>query len=138
MANITLKKDSQSPEKQTQDPMQIERTYQQNVFAPKTDIYEQKDTLVLIADMPGIDENNVNIDIERRILTISGNPQPQQFKDYRMVYNEYEYGQFERSFTLSDNVDIENIKATVKDGVLKIILPKAKNALPKKISVKAG
>ena len=124
------------PEAQT--PTELERTHERTVFIPRTDIYERDDVLVLVADMPGVDENSVAINVDRRVLTIAGRVTPEQVADHRPAYAEYETGDFERSFTLAEEVDVDKIEATVKNGVLSLVLPKSEAAKPKKIAVKAG
>ena len=119
-------------------PTEMERTRERTVFLPRTDIYERDNALVLVADMPGVDENSVEINVEQRVLTITGRVTPQEVADHRLTYAEYEAGDFERSFTLSEEVDVDQIKATVKGGVLRLVMPKSEAAKPKKISVKAG
>ncbi|MBN2377152.1 MAG: Hsp20/alpha crystallin family protein [Sedimentisphaerales bacterium] len=140
MANINIKKEpSQNIEKsEAQSPAAMERTRERTVFVPRTDIYENADALVLISDIPGVDENSVEINVDRRVLTIAGRVAPEQLTDHRLSYTEYENGDFERSFTLADEVDVDKIEAAVKNGVLRLVLPKSEAAKPKKITVKAG
>jgi len=133
------KREEQSLEKtEAQSPAEMERTRERTVFIPRTDIYERDDALVLVADMPGVDENTVDINVDRRMLTITGSVTPEQVENNRLIYAEYEIGDFERSFTLTEEVDVDKIKATVKNGVLRLVLPKSEAAKPKKITVKAG
>ena len=140
MANVNVNKEpSGAIEKsEAQSPGEMERTREKMVFIPRTDIYEQNDGLVLVADMPGVDENGVDINVDRRVLTISGRVAPEAVENHRLAYGEYETGDFERSFNLAEEVDVDNIEATVKNGVLRLILPKSEAAKPKKITVKAG
>ena len=140
MSNIEVKKEAnQTMEKaEAQTPGQMERTHERMVFIPRTDIYETADGLVLVADMPGVDENSVDINVERRVLTITGQMNTKESVLGRAMYTEYETGDYERSFTLAEEVDAEHIAATVKNGVLRLILPKSEKAKPKKIAVKAG
>jgi len=141
MANINIKKDAAHPieKSQAKTPMETERTHERTVFVPRTDIYARDDdALVLVADMPGVDENSVDINVEHRILTISGRVPPEQVENHRPTYTEFETGDFERSFTLNEEVDVDRIEATVKNGVLRLVLPKSEAAKPKKIAVKAG
>jgi len=107
-------------------------------FVPRVDIYETKDSLFLIADMPGVDEQSVDVELEKNILTIAGRVDPAEAKDKSIVYSEYEIGDYERIFTLSDEIDRDKIYATVKNGVLRLELPKAEKAKPKKITIKAA
>ena len=117
--------------------MDAERTREQACFVPRVDIYENDDTIFLTADMPGADESSVDISIENNVLTISGNVEPMQPEGYSLTYSEYRVGDYQRSFSVSSQVDQENIKATLKDGVLYLELPKV-GPTTKKIAVKAG
>jgi len=115
-----------------------ERGRDLTIFVPATDIYEDKDSLVVLVDMPGVDEKSVEIHVEHNILTIGATVQSEDFAGHQETYREYETGRFERQFTLSDEVEFSKIEATVRDGVLRIVLPKAEAARPRKIPVKAG
>ena len=122
----------------TENTAATERIRNVKTFVPRVDIYETKDALFLIADMPGIDEQTVDVELEKNILTISGRVENGKVKDYRLVFSEYEVGDYERTFTLSDAIDREKIKANVKHGVLRLELPKAEEVKPKKIIINAA
>ncbi|KUG21445.1 heat shock protein, hsp20 family [hydrocarbon metagenome] len=107
-------------------------------FTPRVDIYETREALFLIADMPGVDEKTVDVELEKNILTIAGRVENGVVKGYSLVFSEYEVGDYERTFTLSDEIDREKIKATVKQGVLRLELPKAEKVKPKKIAINAA
>ncbi len=138
ITNPTENQESDITKQEAQTALETERTRTRKVFIPRTDIYEREDALVVVADMPGVDENAVDIQVERRVLTITGRVAPERFDPYRLEYGEYEIGDYERSFSLSDEVDVNKIQATVKQGILRIELPKAEAAKPKKITVQAG
>lgn len=114
-----------------------EQTRTNKVFVPRTDIYESKDHLLLLADMPGVKQDAVDITLEHNILTIHGHVEPPKFEEYSLTYAEYRLGDYRRVFTLSNEIDRDGIQASVKNGVLKLILPKSKNAIPRKITVQA-
>lgn len=121
------------------NPLQAETTHSRRVFIPRTDIIEKADSIILIADMPGVDEQNVDITLEKGVLTMHGTVNAEAYhQDYRVAYAEYGIGDFRRSFTVTDEIDQDKIEATVKDGVLRLILPKAEKTKPKKITVKTG
>jgi len=115
-----------------------ERTRARKSFVPRVDIYETNEELVVMADMPGVDEKSVDIILEKNVLTINGNVEPIHPDNYNLAYAEYEEGDFVRSFTLSNEIDLNKIEATVKDGVLHLHLPKIGQAQTKKIAVKAA
>ncbi len=121
----------------TENVSATERIRNVKTFVPRVDIYENKDSLFLVADMPGIDEKTVDIELEKNVLTITGRVENGRIKDGTLMYSEYEIGDYERVFNLSDEIDRERIVATVKNGVLRLELPKAEKAKPKKIAIKA-
>ena len=107
------------------------------VFLPPADIYETRDNIVVLAEMPGVAPDGVDITLERRVLTIRGRSATSDHSGYQRVYNEYANGDYERAFTLSENIDRDRIEATLKDGVLNLVLPKAECARARKIELKA-
>jgi len=115
-----------------------ERIRNVKTFVPRVDIFENKDSLFLVADMPGVDEGTVDIELEKNVLTINGRVENGRIKDAALMYSEYEIGDYERVFTLSDEIDRDKIVATVKNGVLRLELPKAEKVKPKKIEVQAA
>lgn len=114
-----------------------ERTRAARVFNATVDIIEKNDHIVVIADMPGVDENSVDVTVEKNVLSIYGRVEAGVPEGSKPVYSEYSLGDYQRDFTLADEVDREKIKATVKNGVLRLILPKAESARTRRIEVKA-
>lgn len=131
MADIT--KEMQKRESELEKG--VERTRAEKVYTPVVDIMEQKNDIVLIADMPGVDEHSVDITLEKNLLTIYGHVEPNIPENHKLAIAEYGVGDYQRTFTISDEIDKEHIRASVKDGVLKLTLPKAKDAKTKKIPV---
>lgn len=115
-----------------------ERTRPVKAYVPRADIYETDNDLVIVADMPGVDETTLDITLEKNVLSIKGFVDFPSPENYSLAYAEYEVGDFERSFTLSNDFDQENISAKVKNGVLYIHLPKAGPTKTKKITVNAA
>lgn len=107
------------------------------VFIPAVDIYESENSLTLVADMPGVPLENVDIDLDSDQLTIRGTV-PQEQEDGKVLFREYTVGDYYRQFTLSNDIDREKIQASMKNGVLKLVLPKAEAAKPRKITVKSS
>ncbi|MCK9229872.1 MAG: Hsp20/alpha crystallin family protein [Syntrophales bacterium] len=108
------------------------------VYVPRVDIFETMESITLLADMPGVDEQSVDIIIEKDVLTINGTVEPESHTDFRLVHADYGTGDYRRSFTVTDEIDHNRIEAVVKNGVLKLVLPKAERAKPKKITVKTA
>jgi HSP20 family molecular chaperone IbpA len=119
-------------------PAEIERTRNRKTFVPKVDIYERGKDTILLANMPGVDEKSVDINLDKNVLTIIGRAELEKHDNYRLAYAEYETADYQRSFTLSNEINTNKIEAIVKNGVLRLVLPKAEEAKPKKINVKAG
>ncbi len=106
------------------------------VYYPDVDIYETKDKLVITADLPGVSPENVEIDLKDDVLTIKATVNLYGEKE-KPILTEYEVGDYYRQFMLAKTIDQSKIEAVMKDGVLKLILPKAEAAKPRKIEVKA-
>jgi HSP20 family protein len=114
---------------------EAEWTRSRKMYTPKVDIYETKDAIFILADMPGVDEQSANVKLEKGVLTIQGTVKPETYKDRTITYYEYDWGDYHRSFTLSDEVDKDKIEASVKNGVLRLVLYKAEPAKAKKIQI---
>lgn len=129
-AKDVQKKEAETPEKG-------ELTRARKIYSPAVDIIERKDDILVLADMPGVNDASVDITLEKNVLTIYGKVDPEIPEKHTLYLSEYGVGDYQRVFTLTDEVDREKIQATVKNGVLKILLPKAEVLKTKKISVKA-
>jgi len=125
------------PKKEVIKADETERTRDRLCYIPKTDIYETKDEIVLVANIPGADKDSVDITLEKNILSISAFVDNDIPDGYECIYSEYESGDFQRSFRLSDEVDQNKINAVVSNGELHLYLPKIEPAKAKKIKVKA-
>ena len=108
----------------------------EGAFAPALDIVEEKDTLLVKADLPGLTKEDLAVSIQDNVLTIKGERKYDTEKKETNYYRrERSYGQFIRTVELPVSVDANKIAATFKDGVLHVTLPKAENAKPKEIKV---
>ncbi len=107
-------------------------------FAPAVDIYEDEGTITVQAQVPGVKAEDVHIDVENNVLTISGDRKLER-EDKREGYHRIEssYGSFTRSFMLPEAADSEKVEAGLSDGVLTVRIPKRPEAAPKRIEVKA-
>jgi HSP20 family protein len=138
-AKMTDREGMLEPQKEEMNQSEeTERTRDRQVYTPRADIYETEDAIIVLTDVPGVDENSVDITIEKNVLTINALVEPEQPDNYRCTYAEYGTGDYERSFILSNQVEREGIEAAVKDGVLRLSLPKSKQAKTRKIKVTAG
>jgi len=115
-----------------------ERTRERPVYAPRVDIVETEDALELYADMPGVTKDSVEVTLEQRVLSIRGQSAANLPEGgLAPIYLEYEPGDYERAFTLSDAVDPTGIEARVRAGVLYLRLLKAGPAKRQRIEVRA-
>ena len=108
------------------------------LYRPIADILERQDGVVVQIEMPGVPSDDVEISVERRVLTVRGRTRVTAPEGYRLVYAEYGEGDYERSFTLSQDIDEGKIAAEMRNGVLTLTLPRAEAAKPRKIQVKAA
>lgn len=105
---------------------------------PLIDIHEGPDGLVLEADLPGVAQENVAIQLEDNVLTLTAKVGPAVHGEARVLHEEYRQSDFHRSFILSDEVDRERITADLKNGVLRLTLPKAERAKTRRIEIKSS
>lgn len=133
-----MEKELQTQKQEVQETEGVERTRAARVYIPKVDIYSEADGVVILVDVPGVDEEGLDISLEKKVLTINGYVTTDEPEGYDLTYSEYSVGDYQRSFTIPDEIDTENIEASIKDGVLKIHLSRAPEAQSRKISVKAG
>lgn len=108
------------------------------VFIPAVDILENERELVVLADMPGVETKNIDVDLRDNQLTIIGRVDPVESDKETHLYKEFEWGDYYRQFALSNVIDQTKISATMEDGVLRLTLPKVEKAKPQKIKVTAG
>ena len=114
-----------------------EQTKPGPLFTPAVDIFETDQEITLLADMPGVKAKDLNIDLRDDILTLDGEVEPPEGKSEMDVFREYQSGKYSRQFSLSQVIDQSKIDAELKDGVLRLKLPKVAAATPRKIAVKA-
>jgi HSP20 family protein len=109
------------------------------VWAPALDISERKDAYVVTVEVPGVKQEDIDITLEDGLLTIAGErKQTQESSDEQFHRVERRYGAFRRSITLPSQVQADAIEASYDNGVLEVLLPKAEEAKPKKITVRSG
>ena len=112
------------------------KPYQGSAY-PKVNVYEYEDKVGIVAEIPGLDKKQLNVDVEEGVLTISGDKHS-TFEDdgAKVLRRELKQSSFKRSFELGDQLDGDNINANFKDGVLSISIPKIEPEKPKKHTIK--
>jgi len=115
---------------------QAEGTHEGLYYEPAVDIYETEEALHLVADMPGVASDGVEIDLREGQLTLHGKGAP--VEEAGVQYREFRPGSYYRRFTLSEAIDQEKIEAKLQNGVLEVKLPKVPKAVPRKIQVQVG
>jgi HSP20 family protein len=104
-------------------------------YTPPVDIFENNEEYLLYAEIPGASENDVDVTIEKNVLTITAKVKVDVPEGYRLFYSEYGIGDYKRSFELGNEIDQDKIEASVKNGILKLRLPKIQPTV-KKIQIK--
>ena len=105
-------------------------------WTPRVDIYEDEDAIVLKAELPGVEKDNIVVDVEGRVLTLKGKRlSDNEVKEESYYRRERTFGSFERRFNLPDHVEPEKITADYKDGILKLGIPKPEENKPRQITV---
>ncbi|MBW1721450.1 MAG: Hsp20/alpha crystallin family protein [Deltaproteobacteria bacterium] len=122
--------------KKTEVTTPAEQTKPGLVFTPAVDIFETDNEITLLADMPGVKAEDLNIDLRENVLTLDGDVKTPEGENEVDVIREYRTGKYHRQFSLSQVIDQSKIEAELKDGVLRLRLPKAEAATPRKIAVK--
>lgn len=108
------------------------------VFKPTVDIFENDTEITLLADIPGVRTDDLAIDLREDTITLTGDVKPPESEGESYIFKEYSFGKYFRQFTLSEVIDQSKIEANLKDGVLRVKLPKIQKAAPRKITVSAA
>jgi HSP20 family molecular chaperone IbpA len=118
-----------------QETPAVRRAEQTRYFQPATDIAETEEAVVLTLDMPGVAKEDVDVTVDKDMLTIIGRAHPEETGE--PVYRETYVGDYRRQFTLTADVDAQDVSASMSDGVLTLRVGKAKEAKPRKIQIAA-
>lgn len=115
----------------------VNQSESREAYLPRCDIYERQDAIVVLADMPGVDEKGAEVRLEKNVLELIGrvNKRSERHRYERCEYGE---GDYYRNLRLSDGIDTERIEASMKNGVLRVVLPKSQKHRPRKIEVKSA
>ncbi len=112
-----------------------EKTVPGKYYVPYTDIFEEDDALIVVMEIPGVDRNDTEINVDKNILSVEAKISHAKYDGLSPVYTEYNIGHYSRSFALSNEIDQDGISAKTEDGVLTLRLPKGKGAQPRRIEV---
>ena len=115
-----------------------EQTRPGPVYSPAVDIFENENSITLLADMPGVNAKDLSIDLRENVLTLTGRVATPDAPNEADVLREYQAGTFLRQFNLSETIDQSKIDAHLTDGVLRLELPKVEKARPRQITVRTG
>ncbi len=126
------------PRAKEEAPAKAEHVRPGRVFLPAVDIFETPEAITLMADMPGVPKEKIKVDVRDNHLIISGEIAPPLGEKETLVAQEFHTGDYAREFHLGAIIDQARIEATMKDGVLKLLLPKQEKAKPRKIEVKVS
>lgn len=108
---------------------------EKNKFIPSVDIFERANEYLIVAEMPGVSKENLDIEIEKDTLKIKGTPEWPK-GDWSPVYREFsDQYEFARTFSIGGDIDRDKIKAKIENGILALVLPKGEQAKPKKIEI---
>ncbi|EJO68693.1 MULTISPECIES: Hsp20/alpha crystallin family protein [Leptospira] len=129
---VLNQKNHSDQENQTSEETQKERV---RILTPRVDIYSDEENIYLLADLPGVEEKDVQVQLEKDQLTISGKISSKDIQG-ELRYSEFRTGEYKRVFTLTESVEEDRISAVYKNGVLNLTLPKRK-PLTKKIEVRS-
>jgi HSP20 family molecular chaperone IbpA len=102
---------------------------------PPTDILETEDALTVVMELPGVEKQAIDVNVENDVLRVDARIDFTKYEGFEPLYTEYNVGHFARSFTLSNKIDQQQISAELMDGVLTLTLKKAKEALPRQIAI---
>ena len=106
------------------------------LFTPQVDIIEKKDAILILADMPGVAKDSVDVVLEEGVLSINGKVQSDGPEGMALRSREYEVGNFHRCFSVGEGLNPDGVEAGMKDGVLRLSVPKAERYQPRRIEIK--
>jgi HSP20 family protein len=112
-----------------------EKTVPARYYVPNTDICETEDALTVIMEMPGVEKKDLDVNLENDVLRVEGRIDFRKYEGLEPLYTEYNVGHFARAFTLSRQIDQQQISAQLEDGVLTLTLKKSREAAPRRIAI---
>ena len=133
MTEMTMELEGKEEQKAVEK--QVQRT--RRTLKPRIDLYEAEDSIMLVADLPGVNEEDVEITLEKDHLTVRGAMADRAPEGYKAVYSEFCYADYERSFVVSNDIDRDNIVASFENGVLRLTLPKSEQVKARRITIQS-
>lgn len=118
-----------------QDDGNVTRMDDIPVFVPPTDIYEEDEAIVIVSDMPGVNQENLDVTLENDTLTVEGRQSVPEPPSHKQLHHGYDPGKYRRAFTLRTEIDKDKISAKIVNGVLTVKLPKSEETKPRKIEI---
>jgi HSP20 family protein len=134
---MTAKK-QELPSQQPQTPERVDSEHLDRKKTPRVVICKTKNATLLLAEMPGVNEQDVDVTVEKNVLTIHGRALPFSQEGFSPLYAEFEEEDFEGAFPLSGDADQSAITATMKDGTLRMVIPKTRQSQAAKIEIRKG
>jgi HSP20 family molecular chaperone IbpA len=126
-------------ELQVQQKREVEKaqesTTPMRAFLPVTDIYETEQALTLVMEMPGVGKDGLDVNVDSGVLTVEGRINFDKYNGLQPLYTEYNIGPYRRSFRLPSQINQDGITAEITDGVVTLVLPKAEEARPRRITI---
>lgn len=113
-----------------------EKTVPARYYVPATDIYETDNSLVVVMEVPGVNRNDLEVNLENDELKVEARIDFTKYEGMEPLYTEYNIGHFSRTFSLSRSIDRQEIAAALEHGVLKLTLKKVEQAQPRRIEIK--
>ena len=120
------------------EEVETEGTRPGQAFRPYVDILEHEEAFVIHADLPGVDNDSVDIRLDKGVLTLDARPAEVADDDQSVLHAEYQSGGYFREFRISEKIDAAGVRANMKDGVLELVLPKTAQHQPRRIEVEAA
>jgi HSP20 family protein len=118
--------------------MADEQERNQPFVVPPVDVFEDESAITLLADLPGVSRDRLGVRVDGESLVLEATASTIQPEDMQLVYGEAQFPSYRRQFTLSRELDASRIEASLKDGVLKLGIPKLEEAKPRRIEVRVG
>ena len=136
--NNAVQTSSSSAAPREQASRELQQQQQQRFVVPPVDVFENESSITLLADLPGVARDQLHVRVDGDNLVLEATASTTGPEDMELVYGEAQVPNYRRQFTLSRELDTGRIEAQLRDGVLKLTIPKAEEARPRRIQVQVG